>query len=68
MMPFLIWRLLDEERLLARDLAGYTDYQSRVRYPSCSPHLATICSGQRLLIQREQTAPRLFGLRFVVDL
>jgi protein-S-isoprenylcysteine O-methyltransferase Ste14 len=32
MMPFLIWRLLDEERLLARDLPGYTDYQSRVRY------------------------------------
>jgi protein-S-isoprenylcysteine O-methyltransferase Ste14 len=32
MMPFLIWRLLDEERLLARDLSGYTDYQTRVRY------------------------------------
>jgi protein-S-isoprenylcysteine O-methyltransferase Ste14 len=32
MMPFLIWRLLDEESLLARDLSGYTEYQKRVRY------------------------------------
>jgi protein-S-isoprenylcysteine O-methyltransferase Ste14 len=32
MMPFLIWRLLDEEQLLARDLPGYTDYQTRVPY------------------------------------
>jgi protein-S-isoprenylcysteine O-methyltransferase Ste14 len=32
MMPFLIWRLLDEERFLARDLPGYTEYQNRVRY------------------------------------
>src|SRR5713226_7330586 len=32
MMPFLIWRLLDEEQLLARDLQGYTEYQTRVRY------------------------------------
>jgi protein-S-isoprenylcysteine O-methyltransferase Ste14 len=32
MMPFLIWRLLDEERLLARDLRGYTEYQKRVRH------------------------------------
>jgi protein-S-isoprenylcysteine O-methyltransferase Ste14 len=32
MMPFLIWRLLDEEQLLARDLRGYTEYQTRVRY------------------------------------
>ena len=32
MLPFLIWRLVDEERLLARDLPGYTDYQKRVRY------------------------------------
>jgi protein-S-isoprenylcysteine O-methyltransferase Ste14 len=31
-VPVLIWRLVDEERLLARDLAGYTQYQSRVRY------------------------------------
>jgi protein-S-isoprenylcysteine O-methyltransferase Ste14 len=27
-----IWRLLDEERMLARDLAGYTTYMGRVRY------------------------------------
>jgi protein-S-isoprenylcysteine O-methyltransferase Ste14 len=32
MLPMLIWRLLDEERLLANELAGYTDYQERVRY------------------------------------
>jgi protein-S-isoprenylcysteine O-methyltransferase Ste14 len=32
MVPFLVWRLLDEERVLARDLSGYTDYQARVRY------------------------------------
>ena len=32
MMPFVIWRLLDEEQLLARDLHGYTEYQTRVRY------------------------------------
>ena len=32
MMPFLIWRLLDEERVLARDLRGYTAYQQRVRH------------------------------------
>jgi protein-S-isoprenylcysteine O-methyltransferase Ste14 len=31
-MPFLLWRLLDEERVLARELPGYTDYQARVRY------------------------------------
>jgi protein-S-isoprenylcysteine O-methyltransferase Ste14 len=32
MAPFLIWRLLDEERLLARDLPGYREYQTRVAY------------------------------------
>ena len=32
MMPFMIWRLLDEERLLAMDLTGYTEYQKRVRH------------------------------------
>jgi protein-S-isoprenylcysteine O-methyltransferase Ste14 len=31
-VPALIWRLLDEERLLARDLPGYTEYQRRVRF------------------------------------
>jgi protein-S-isoprenylcysteine O-methyltransferase Ste14 len=30
MMPFLVWRLLDEERLLAKDLPGYIEYQRRV--------------------------------------
>jgi protein-S-isoprenylcysteine O-methyltransferase Ste14 len=32
MMPALIWRLIDEERMLARCLPGYTDYQRRVRH------------------------------------
>jgi len=32
MIPVLIWRLLDEERFLAKNLSGYTDYQSRVRH------------------------------------
>ena len=32
MMPFLVWRILAEERFLARNLAGYTDYQKRIRH------------------------------------
>ena len=32
MLPFLIARLIDEERLLARDLPGYTEYMTRVRF------------------------------------
>lgn len=32
MMPLLIWRLLAEERFLARNLAGYTEYQRRIRH------------------------------------
>jgi protein-S-isoprenylcysteine O-methyltransferase Ste14 len=32
MMPFLIWRLFDEERFLAENLPGYTEYQQRVRH------------------------------------
>jgi protein-S-isoprenylcysteine O-methyltransferase Ste14 len=32
MAPFLIWRLLDEERFLAKNLAGYTEYQKKVRH------------------------------------
>jgi protein-S-isoprenylcysteine O-methyltransferase Ste14 len=32
MMPFLIWRLLAEERFLARNLPGYSEYQKRVSY------------------------------------
>src|SRR5262249_5551548 len=32
MMPFLLWRLLDEERVLTRDLPGYADYRRQVRH------------------------------------
>ena len=32
MLPVLVWRLYDEERFLAENLAGYRDYQKRVRY------------------------------------
>lgn len=32
MMPFLIWRLLDEERLLSAKLQGYAEYRTRVRW------------------------------------
>ena len=32
MLPFLIWRLLDEEHLLANELPGYTVYQKEVRF------------------------------------
>ncbi len=32
MMPFLIWRLFDEERFLVSNLPGYAEYQKRVRY------------------------------------
>lgn len=32
LLPFLISRLLDEERMLVRDLPGYVDYQKAVRY------------------------------------
>ena len=31
-VPILAWRLLDEERVLRRDLRGYADYCRRVRY------------------------------------
>ena len=31
-LPVLLWRLLDEERVLARDLPGYTAYMLRVKY------------------------------------
>ena len=30
--PVLVWRLLDEEKILRRDLPGYTEYTHRVRY------------------------------------
>lgn len=32
MLPFLIWRLFDEERLLSAELPAYADYKKRVRY------------------------------------
>jgi protein-S-isoprenylcysteine O-methyltransferase Ste14 len=32
MMPFLVWRLFDEESFLARNLPGYTEYQKRVKH------------------------------------
>ena len=32
MIPFLIWRMFDEERFLAQNLPGYVDYQKRVRH------------------------------------
>ena len=31
-LPFLIWRLFDEEQLLAEQLPGYAQYQQRVRH------------------------------------
>jgi protein-S-isoprenylcysteine O-methyltransferase Ste14 len=31
-VPVLIWRILDEEALLKRELPGYTDYTQTVRY------------------------------------
>jgi protein-S-isoprenylcysteine O-methyltransferase Ste14 len=31
-LPALIWRLMDEERFLLRNLPGYADYYDRVRY------------------------------------
>jgi protein-S-isoprenylcysteine O-methyltransferase Ste14 len=32
MVPALIWRLFGEEKFLARNLAGYVEYQNKVRY------------------------------------
>jgi len=32
LIPTLAWRLLDEERYLARNLPGYTEYCARTRY------------------------------------
>ena len=32
MLPFLFWRLLDDERILTRDLPGYAEYRRRVRH------------------------------------
>ena len=30
MLPFLIWRLFDEERLLSESLPGYLEYQQKI--------------------------------------
>jgi protein-S-isoprenylcysteine O-methyltransferase Ste14 len=32
MLPFLIWRLFDEERFLAEHLPGYLEYQKKVAH------------------------------------
>ena len=32
MMSFLIWRLVDEEKFLAKNLPGYSEYQKKVQY------------------------------------
>jgi protein-S-isoprenylcysteine O-methyltransferase Ste14 len=32
MLPFLLWRLLDEERFLAKNLPGYSEYQKQVHH------------------------------------
>jgi protein-S-isoprenylcysteine O-methyltransferase Ste14 len=32
MIPVLIWRILDEEKLLKKDLPGYIEYAQKVRY------------------------------------
>jgi len=35
LIPFtlvILWRLLDEEKFLARNLPGYSEYQSKVKY------------------------------------
>ena len=32
MVPFLVWRLVDEERMLAAELRGYPEYMQRVRH------------------------------------
>jgi protein-S-isoprenylcysteine O-methyltransferase Ste14 len=32
MMPFLIWRLFDEERSLSKNLPGYAEYCAKVRW------------------------------------
>jgi len=32
MVPFLVWRLVDEERMLAAELPGYREYMQRVRH------------------------------------
>jgi len=31
-MPILIWRILDEEKVLKKDLSGYAEYMQKVRF------------------------------------
>ena len=31
-IPLLLWRLVDEEKMLTKELAGYREYQQRVKY------------------------------------
>ena len=31
-LPVLLWRLIDEEKILNAQLRGYTEYTQRVRY------------------------------------
>ena len=31
-LPVLMWRILDEEKLLEKDLLGYREYEQKVRY------------------------------------
>jgi protein-S-isoprenylcysteine O-methyltransferase Ste14 len=38
MMPFLIWRLFDEEKFLAKNLLGYVEYQKKVPH-RLVPHI-----------------------------
>jgi protein-S-isoprenylcysteine O-methyltransferase Ste14 len=37
-LPALLWRLFDEEKFLAKNLQGYPEYQTRVRY-RLIPHI-----------------------------
>ena len=37
-LPVLAWRILDEERLLKKDLPGYAEYMQKVRY-RLIPHI-----------------------------
>jgi protein-S-isoprenylcysteine O-methyltransferase Ste14 len=37
-LPALVWRILDEEKLLKKDLPGYTEYTHKVRY-RLVPHI-----------------------------
>src|SRR5664280_3267915 len=34
-VPGIIWRLLDEEKFLSKNLQGYDEYRQKVRYTGC---------------------------------